>query len=100
MLAWNDSAGLLWVVRGSGKPERLLDAGAYDEGDKFWDWAPWGHRLVAKVDKRVIVVDAVTARRKDVTPSGGGEYSRPLWSPSGRIIAYVRQTRGAARTAA
>jgi hypothetical protein len=96
VVAWQDSGGALWLVRGTRPPQILLREGAdvYNEGVGFWSWAPSGHLLVSNVGSRVLVVDARTGHRTDVTPVSdcAAKYLEPLWSPAGDLVEYTRQT--------
>jgi hypothetical protein len=96
VLAWQDVRGVLWVVRDSRRATKLLSEGpdVYAEGITFWDWAPSSHLLVSDVGRRVLVVDAQTGHRVDVTPNGSitSLHEEPRWSPAGDLIAYVRLT--------
>jgi Tol biopolymer transport system component len=43
--------------------------------------------------KRVFLVDAATGAKREITPareSANAYLGMPAWSPSGRLIAYVR----------
>lgn len=88
-----DQSGVLWVFRPNGRARPLLRQPEWNEGDRFWEWAPRGHRLAAQVGPRILLVDALTGRRRDITPPGtiSTTFGEPRWSPSRRLLAYVRR---------
>jgi WD40-like Beta Propeller Repeat len=85
---WRLSARGLWLARTDrrGAPRRLALSGVQP------DWAPDGKSLVL-TDTASIFVQPLRGGRRVVTR--GTDLAAPKWSPDGRWIAYVSQTKRA-----
>ena len=85
-LAFWKGPSTLSVASGDGRnPRALLRLLEPD-----FDWAPRGHRLAVPLEGRIFSVDVRTGRRVAITAPTRASYRAPHWSPTGRLIAYVR----------
>jgi Tol biopolymer transport system component len=84
-------SGRICIARADGSDAQPVAASGYT---RWPSWAPDSRRLAFVNDGNVVVLDTATGVMRAVTHAGAPNYvspdARPVWSPDGEWIAYVR----------